>query len=76
MRNIIMEQREIMNKLISDIKDLKQFIVGNMETVITENNETRKSPDCFMDDINLNTRILRDVLEDVDFIRSIITGDK
>ena len=74
MRNIIMEQREIMNKLISETKDLKQFIVGNMETV--ENDGTGKSPDCLMDDININTRILRDVLEDVEFIRSIITGDK
>lgn len=74
MRNIIMEQREIMGKLNSEIKDLKQFIVGNMETV--ENNETCKSPDCLMDDININTRILRDVLEDVEFIKAIITGDK
>ncbi len=74
MFDYIQKEKDLLNKLNSELNDLKIFMLGNV--VREENETTTKTSECLQDDIISNINALDYALKQVDIISTAIKGGK
>ena len=73
MYNNIKKEKEIISLIITDLLDLKLFLIGNTsdENVVND----RKSPECLQDEVINNVNDLDYIRTQVNVISKAIKGD-